>query len=62
LGELVRARQHDKGLVRAAAVDAIAAVVPGEYIELILPMLEDDSWHVRMRVINRLGKDDAHNV
>jgi HEAT repeat protein len=61
-GELVRALRHDKRLVRAAAVDAIAAVVPGEYLELILPMLEDDSFLVRSAIINRIGKDDAHNV
>ncbi len=61
-GEIIRALKHEKPLVRAEVVKTIAAVLPDTYVELVLPMLNDEDSLVRESVIETLGKDDLRNV
>ena len=61
-GDIIRALEHEKPLVRAEVVETIAAVLPDTYVELVLPMLNDEDSLVRESVIETLGKDDVRNV
>lgn len=60
--ELIPLLKHSQAEVRWSAVGALRRVLPDEYPEYVLPLLQDESAVVRETGIKTLGADDANNV